>query len=217
MKARSRRRGAKTGLLVVLLLALATCGYLLTFAPSASTGPGKDKPSANPSTSVLAPDAPRTPAPDTNAGTTRTGTQVVLAPAASNGNNGNGIGTDNCVDPSSEAGNCDHRFGVTVGQAQTLYPGLTRALPVTYSNPNNFEILIATYRVSVSVPASKAAVCPASSLEVPSGTVTLNPRLTAPKKGSVPTTIPIRLSAAAPDGCQQVTFTITVHASAVKK
>jgi hypothetical protein len=193
-----RRRGVWLGLLMVLLLALAGYGYAVTSSPSASTGPDKGKPSASPSPVVLAPAAPN-------------------GNGNGNGGGGTGGGTDNCVDPSSEAGNCDHRFGVTVGQAQTLYPGLNRTLPVTYVNPNNFDIFINTYRVSVSVPAAKAALCPASSLLVPSGTVTVNPNLKAPKNGSISTTIPIKLAASAPDGCQQVTFTITVNASAVKK
>jgi hypothetical protein len=176
----------------VLLLALGMCGYRLSLTPSAATGPTKDKPSAAPSTSVL-------------------------APAANNGNaNGGGSGgTSNCVDPSSEAGNCDHHFGVAVGHAQTLYPGLTRTLPVTYSNPNNFDIFISTYRVSVS--SANAAACPASNLLVPNGTITLNPTLKAAKNASVTASVPIKLSANAPDGCQHVTFTITVNSSAVKK
>jgi hypothetical protein len=184
-----RRRGVWLGLLVVLLLALCGVAYAVSTSPSASTSQGK--PSASP---------------------TATGTQVVLAPASSNAS-GNG----NCVEPSNGTGNCVKSFGVAVGQAQTLYPGLVRSLPVTYSNPNNFDILVTTYRVSVSVPSSQSTVCPASSLQVPSGTVTLNPQLTAPRNGSVATTIPIKLSSGAPDGCQSVTFTITVNASAVKK
>lgn len=216
-KAHRRGRGAWLGILVILLLALGTCGYRLTFSPSASTGPGKSKPSASPSAQVLAPEAPERTG-DSGSGSTpggsgATGTQLVLAPAA----NGNGGGNANCVEPSNGNGNCEKSFRVTVGQTQALYPGLPRTVPVTYSNPHNFDIFIATYRVSVTVPGSLASACPASNLEVPSGTITLNPRLTAPKNSSVATTIPIRLSASAPDGCQQVAFTITVNASAVKK
>jgi hypothetical protein len=186
-----RKRGVWLGLLV-LLLALGGAGYALT-SPSASTGSGK--PSAGPSG------------------------QVVLAPSAS-GNNGNGNGNggnDNCVEPSNGNGNCVKTFGVTVGHAPLLYPTLTRNLPVTYSNPNSFDIEVTTYRVSVSVPTSKAGACPASSLLVPTGTVTLSPRIALPKKGSAATTIPIRLGADAPEGCQDVTFSVTVDATAVKK
>jgi hypothetical protein len=211
-----RGRGAWLGLLVVLLLALCGVAYAVSTSPSASTGKGK--PSATPTADVLAPNGPSSTSTSSSAGAPggsssgATGTQVVLAPAASNGG-GNG----NCVEPSNGTGNCAKSFGVAVGQAQTLYPGLVRSLPVTYSNPNNFDILVTTYRVSVSVPSSQSSSCPASSLQVPSGTVTLNPQLTAPKNGSVATTIPIKLSPGAPDGCQSVTFTITVNATAVKK
>lgn len=190
-----RRRGAWLGLLMVLLMALASAGYALSSSPSAPTGPS-GKSSGTTSTDVLAPSA-----------STKNG---------NNGGNGGG-GTDNCVDPSSETGNCDHRFGVTVGQTPLLYPGVVRSLPVTFTNPNNFDIYITSYRVSVSVPVSNATACPASSLQVPTGTVTPNPRLTVVKNGSVITTVPIKLSADAPEGCQQVTFAITVNASGVKK
>lgn len=218
VKARRRGRSAWLGILVILLLALGTCGYRLTFSPSASTGPGKNKPSATPSTEVLAPQGPERPgdSPSTSSGSgttspgSATGTQLVLAPAGTgNGNAGN------CVEPSNGNGNCEKSFGVTVGQTQALYPGVTRDLPVTFSNPNSFAIFVTSYRVSV--PASTAAACAPSSLQVPNGTVTLSPRLTAPKNGSVSTTVPIELSADAPEACKQVTFTITVNASAVKK
>lgn len=210
---RGRRRLGRLGVLLALLLALGGYGYAVSSSPSASTGPGT-KPSATPSIAVLGPKAPGSAASPDPAPTGSTNAQVALAPA---GNGNAGGSTANCVEPSNGNGNCEKRFGVTVGQTQPLYPSLTRSLPVTFSNPNSFDILVTTYRVSVSVPTSSAASCPASSLEVPSGTVTLSPRLTAPKKGSVVTAVPIKLSADAPEGCQQVSFTITVDASAVKK
>jgi hypothetical protein len=203
-KTRTRRRSAWRGLLLVLLLVLGVGGYRLTSSPSASTGPGTDKPSAAPSAAVLAPQQ------SGSASGTASGTQVVLAPAASTG-----TGNGNCVDPASEAVICVHHFGVAVGQVQPLYPGLTRALPVTYSNDNNFDIFISTYGVSVS--SGNPTACAASNLLVPSGTITLNPALKAAKNASVTTTVPIKLATSAPDGCRQVTFTITVNASAVKK
>jgi hypothetical protein len=185
-----RSRGAWLGLPLVLLLALGGYGYAVSSSPSAPTGPKSS---------------------DTLVG-------GVLAPTGSGKGSGGGSGgTDNCVDPSSQAGNCEHRFGVVVGQAQTLYPGLNRTLPVTYTNPNSFDIYVNTYRVSVSVPAAKATLCPASNLLVPSGTVTLSPNLKVGRNASVSTTVPVKLAASAPDGCQQVAFSITVNASAVKK
>lgn len=184
----TRRRRGWWGLLVLLLLASAA-GYALTSSPSASTA--ADRPSNGSSS-------------------------LVLAPAAST-NSGNAGSNDNCVEPSNGNGNCLKTFGVTVGQVPTLYPSLVRQVPVTYSNPNSFDISVTTYRVSVSVPSSRSSACPASSLQVPAGTSTLTPALTAPRNGSVSTTFPVRLPADAPEGCQDVTFSITVNASAVKK
>jgi hypothetical protein len=189
--ANSRRRGAEVGLVMVLLLALASAGYALSSSPSTSTGANGKTPSAQ-----------------------------VLAPAAGsnadNGNGGSSSSNDNCVEPSNGNGNCVKTFGVIVGSTPLLYPSLTRQLPVTFSNPNNFDIYVTSYKVSVGVPAT-AAGCPASSLQVPTGSVTLTPQLTAPKNGSVTTNVAIKLPANAPEGCQNVPFSITVNASAVKK
>jgi hypothetical protein len=186
-----RKRGAWLGLLL-LLLALGGAGYALSSSPSASTGPGK--PSASPSGQVLAP----------------------AASGNGNGGNGNG-GNDNCVEPSNGNGNCAKTFGVTVGQTPTLYPSVARTLPVTFTNPNSFDISITTFHVSVSVPPSQSTACPASSLQVPTGTITPSPALTAPRNASIGTSVSVKLPANAPEGCQGVTFTVTVSASAVKK
>jgi hypothetical protein len=189
----SRRRGAKLGGLMVLLVALASAGYAVSSSPSTSTEVNGKSPASSSS--------------------------QVLAPAAS-GNNGNGSSSgsnDNCVQPSNGNGSCVKAFGVTVGSTPLLYPSLTRQLPVTFSNPNNFDINVTSYKVSVGVPAAKAAGCPASSLLVPTGTVTLTPQLTATKNSSVTTNVDIKLPANAPEGCQNVPFSITVNASAVKK
>lgn len=220
-KAHRRRRGVWLGLLVLLLLMLGGYGYAQSSSPSATTGPSKSNPTD--SSSVLAPRTAQTAAAQTSAptgsGTTAGASSgLVLAPAASSSGTGNGNGNNgNCVEPSNATGNCDHSLGVKVGQAPTLYPGVNRSLPVTYSNSNAFDILVASYRVSVSVPSSQATACPAANLLVPSGTIALSPQLTVTKKGSTTTSIPIKLAATAPDGCQRVIFTITVIASAVKK
>jgi hypothetical protein len=188
-KASSRKRGARMGLLLVLLLALASAGYAASSSPSASTGASGKTPS----------------------------TQVLAPAASSNGNSSSSGSNDNCVEPSNGNGNCVKTFGVTVGSTPLLYPSLTRQLPVTFTNPNNFDIYITSYKVSVGVPAAKAAGCPASSLQVPTGTVTLAPQLTATKNSSVTTNVAITLPADARPGCQNVPFSITVNASAVKK
>jgi hypothetical protein len=215
--ANRRRRGVWLGLLLLLLLALGGYGYAQSSSPSASAGPDKAKPSATPSVSVLAPTQTAQPKSSgstgtTDLGTTSTGQALVLAPQASS--NGNGNGNNQCVDPASENANCPHTFGVRVGQAPLLYPGVPRNLPVTFINPNNFAIKVTSYRVTV---ATSSTACPASNLAVVVGTVSLNPGLAIAKNDSTATTVPIKLVASAPDACQSVSFTITINASAVKK
>jgi hypothetical protein len=215
--ANRRRRGVWLGLLLLLLLALGGYGYAQSSSPSASAGPDKAKPSATPSVSVLAPTQTAQPKSSgstgtTDLGTTSTGQALVLAPQASS--NGNGNGNNQCVDPASENANCPHTFGVRVGQAPLLYPGVPRNLPVTFINPNNFAIKVTSYRVTV---ATSSTACPASNLAVVAGTVSLNPGLAIAKNDSTATTVPIKLIASAPDACQSVSFTITINASAVKK
>jgi hypothetical protein len=143
-------------------------------------------------------------------GSSATSSTAVLAPEQLSGSSAAGS-------TKGGGGGSGDTFGVIVGHAQTLYPSLTQALPVTYSNPNSFDILVKTYRVTVSVPAAQATACPASSLQVPSGTITLSPTLAVARNSAVSITVPIKLAASAPTGCQRVAFTISVDATAVKK
>lgn len=216
-----RSRGVWLGLLVVLLLALGGYAYAATSSPSASTGPANNKPSATPTAQVLPPTQSAQPTPSASAGTTdlgttSTGQSVVLAPQTST-NPGGASNKNPCVDPASESASCPHTFGVRVGTAPVLYPGVAVNLPVTFDNPNNFAIAVNSYRVTVTVPSSSAASCPASNLQVPTGTVALSPGMTVAKNAATLAGIPIKLSATAPNACQRVVFTITVNASAVKK
>lgn len=182
-----RRRGAWLGLLAALLLALAGYAYAATSSPSASTGSGR--PAAGSTTTVLA--------PEQLSGSSAAGKISPDAP---------------CTDPSNDK--CEHHFGVSVGQTQTLYPGLARTLPVTYSNPYSFDILVSSYRVTVSV--DRPASCAVTNLIV-TGTVNLNPKLLVARSSSASTTIPVTLAAGAPNGCQQAKFSLTVDATGVKK
>jgi hypothetical protein len=189
-----RRRGVWLGGLLVLLVALASAGYALSSSPSASTEvTGKSAGSSS---------------------------AQVLAPAAKSGNNGNGSSSssnDNCVEPSNGNGNCVKTFGVTVTDAGPLYPGVPITLPVRFSNPNNFDIKVTSYRVSVSVPLGTVG-CSSDDLHVlPSRAVDLNQGVTVAKNGWVDNPIQVKLLSDAPEGCQSVPFSTTVNASAVKK
>lgn len=130
---------------------------------------------------------------------------------------GNGQSNDNCVIPSNNKGNCLGTFGVSVGSINPIFPGQSRALPVTVSNPNSFDILIVEYTATVKVPGGTPAACSPSSLVVPSGRVMLAPRLPVAPRGNASMTVPVRLPASAPDACQRVAFSISVTATAVKK
>lgn len=136
-------------------------------------------------------------------------------PAAA-GVNGGGGGTDNCVEPSSNNGNCAGTFTVTVGSVGGLTPTRTVAVPVTWSNPNNFDILVDGY--TVSIPSTSRSTCPGSSVQV-AGKVTLTgaSRVTVPGRKSASTTLAVTMAAAAPEACQGVRYVVSVTATAVKK
>lgn len=128
---------------------------------------------------------------------------------------GNGQSNDQCVTPSNGQGNCLSTFGVSVGAVNPIYPTQTRTLPVTFSNPNSFAIVVDSWKPTVSVPAGSA--CPASALSVPTDTRTAAGPPSVPAKGSASVTLPVTLLNTAPNACQRVTFAVTVTATAVKK
>ena len=129
----------------------------------------------------------------------------------------NGQSNDTCVVPSNATGNCLSTFGVAVAPIGAIYPGQAKQLRVTWSNPNAFDILVSSYAAAVNVPAAVSARCPAATLQVPAGTRTLDPKVAVPGKGTASTDIAVALPATAPNGCQGVSFRVTVTATAVKK
>ncbi|SDT02299.1 hypothetical protein SAMN04488570_3318 [Nocardioides scoriae] len=129
---------------------------------------------------------------------------------------GGGGGTDNCIAPSQGQGSCAGVFGVSVGSTTGLVPGLTRSLPVTWSNPHPFDILVDGYTVRAVVPAAYARTCPATSPVAP-GASPLAPRVAVPGRGTASSYVPVTLSRTAPDACQRVPFSVTVTATAVKR
>lgn len=161
---------------------------------------------------------------------TGSGTSQVAGTSTGNGCTGNGgcsgndngdggcsgVGNPNCNGGSTGGGNVKE-LGVAVGTVDGLYPGKNVDLPVTYTNPHSFDVNVSSYTVEAAVPEGVAAACPASNLAVPAGTITLSPRLNVAPHSSTQSDVPIGLRASAPDGCQNVTFSVTVTAWAVKK
>ena len=114
----------------------------------------------------------------------------------------------------SDGGGSTKHLDVSVGAVSGLWPGRAMALPVTYTNPNSFDIQVTTYSVDVSSPKPS---CPASKLQVPAGQVTLVAPVGLPPHHSASSNVPVKLAPTASDSCQGVEFDISVTASAVKR
>lgn len=128
---------------------------------------------------------------------------------------GNG-GTNPCVQASNGKANCVATFGVTVGSVSGLVPTRTVSLPVTWSNPNSFDILVDGY--TVTVPRTTPSACPTGSVQTP-GKVALagSKRVVVPAKKTATTSVAVTMANSAPDTCRGAQYAITVTASAVKK
>jgi len=131
---------------------------------------------------------------------------------STNGNNGN-------TDPSTGCntnGNCVKDFGVAVGALAGLYPGASKSIVVTYSNPNSFPIYVttATTTARLTSPAGPEPSCSADYLVT--GTYDVAGGLAVPKNGHTSTTLPVSLRSTAPDDCKGASWEVTVTAQAVK-
>ncbi|WP_460818445.1 hypothetical protein [Nocardioides korecus] len=141
---------------------------------------------------------------------------TLLGRPAAAGVNGGGGGTDNCVQPSGGNGNCAGTFDVTVGSVTGLVPTRSVSVPVTFSNPNSFDIVVDGY--SVTVPRTNATGCPTTSVQA-AGQVTLpstNRVVVVAKKSASLSTVVTMLNSS-PNACKGAQYTINVTASAVKK
>lgn len=119
---------------------------------------------------------------------------------------------DACVVPSNGKGNCLSTFGVEVGRIGPIYPTQTLQLPVRWSNPNSFDIVVNSFTATVT---SSVAGCAAGNLVVPVGTQ--RPNQTVPRKGTASNTLSVSLPATADDACQTAAFSIRIDATAVKR
>jgi len=110
-------------------------------------------------------------------------------------------------------------LGVSVGHVFGLWPGRTAPLPVTFTNPNAFPVSV-TAKVAVTsattAPERSAAGCTPADLDVPSGPVPADP-LPVAADASTSTSVPVRLSRTATDGCKGASFTVSVTAWAVER
>lgn len=115
-------------------------------------------------------------------------------------------------------------FGLAVGAMTGIYPTGSKPIPLTFTNPHSFDIVVET----VSVAALDASPsCSESHLQRPSGVVRLASPIIVPKNGSAsgPTpnstdgqTLRVTLLNSVPDACQApTTWPLTVTATAVKR
>ena len=134
--------------------------------------------------------------------------------------NCNGAGNASCS-PSTSGPVKD--FGVRVGSITGIFPTGSKPIPLFYSNPHNFDIVVKTVSVTA---ADASPSCSASHLARPAGTVTLQSpvivpanatNVPAPSTGPDATTLRVSLLNSAPNACQRVNFPITVTATAVKR
>lgn len=115
-------------------------------------------------------------------------------------------------------------FGLMVGTMAGIYPTGSKPIPLTFSNPHNFDIVVKTVAVQVS---DANDDCSESHLQRPSGTVTLQSPVVVPKNGTAAGPTPnssdgqvlrVTLLNSVPDACQSpTTWPITVTATAVKR
>jgi hypothetical protein len=117
-----------------------------------------------------------------------------------NGNNGNGGNGGN--------GNGDNPKGFTISGSLTgLYPGASKPLVLTVTNPNNQAITVQ----SLTVTPHATGGCTA-------GTLTTGPftAFQVPGRSSATTSITIRMSGTAGDACKGVSWPLTYSGTAVK-
>lgn len=103
-------------------------------------------------------------------------------------------------------------FEVTVGDLGGMYPGSSGPLRVSFKNPESFDIKVTTLAISA---ATTSPACPSTYLQVPSSVTLAQPVVLARKGGTGSTTITVGLTPTAIDACQNVSFNVTVKATAV--
>jgi hypothetical protein len=142
------------------------------------------------------------------------------AGASTNGNNGNGNGGTN---GNNGNGQTNKQFVVNDASkvppvASLLYPGGQLPWEISVYNPNNFAISVTSIAGSVGQPttisgvAVPASTCASSTVRVD----TLSTPLTIDANSTVQTSLTVRMSNDAPNGCKNLKFPLTYSGTAVK-
>jgi len=114
-------------------------------------------------------------------------------------------------------------FGLTVGAMTGIYPTGSKHVPLTFSNPHNFDIVVKTVAVEVF---DANDDCSQVHLTRPAEAVTLRSQVIVPKNGvadgPAPTsadgqTLRVTMLNTVPNVCQGVSYPITVTAMAEKR
>src|SRR5918992_1063732 len=90
------------------------------------------------------------------------------------------------------------------GDAQDLYPTIETTLDLTITNPNNFPIRVTSLTVTVG---DASGDCSSEYVGVTG--FTGGPALIVPENGTAPKSLPLTMSADAPDECQGAVFPMT--------
>jgi hypothetical protein len=106
-------------------------------------------------------------------------------------------------------GNDKSTFTIS-GNVTALYPGAHAALVLTIGNPNNFPIDVQTLAAAVQAPSPSG--CPATTLSIGG----FSGHLVVAGNGTAAKSLPVTMSAGAPNACQNVTFPLKFSGTAVK-
>jgi hypothetical protein len=196
-----QRRAAKP--LVGLALGLGLLAGALLVVPGSSASPAPLTYEGSGSTTVAISSSLGRPSDSTNAGGDLSSGSTAATDSADKG------------DPDSShrppIPDSAHRFGITVGNVSGLYPGSHNRIPVTFRNPMPVRISVRTATTWATGPAD----CPVETSLI-LRTRTFIHRVLIPPHGSRSKTLRFGMRKAAPDGCQNAVFTITVTATAIR-
>lgn len=183
--------------IAVALMVVATVGATALLNAQSNNATSKDKKelkgsgSSDNGKSASKPATTTTTSAPTTSTTVRSTTTTTKAPKKNddNKNNGNGNGES-------------HKDFTISGSVPSLYPGATKQLVLTVSNPNNFAIKVTSLKVTTA--GASTPGCTASSVVTDS----LATPLVVDKDGTATTNVAIRMASDTPNACQGATFTL---------